>query len=530
MASLPYNPQRGPRRRRNVIYLERGDDIEILLDRLERIDGRHAVVVVPGTSAMLASLVSLRRLSRRAEDLGIEVLLVARDGLTRALARQAGIPTYLFPFGAIFGMRWRQRGQPKLPEEAWPEPDAAELPARRRRVRRRRIPGDRFRLRTQPDRTRLISIFVSLLVVIALAAGLFYTIVTLVPVATIEVTPAIYRVSETVLVTADPQAPEVDLGAKVVPARLIEVRLEGTAQIATTSKKAAPNERAKGIITFANRTVQEVRVPAGAVVRTSTGTNIRFSTSKEVIVPAGLGKTADAEIIAVNPGPSGNVPAFLISTVEGSVGLLVTAVNGRATTGGDVKQVGVVTAGDRDYAKEVLLEQLRQQAFVQLQEELETQEFVPPQTVQVAIISEVYDKFVDELSETLGLKMRVVANAVAIAGQDANTVALGALQSSIPPDQTLVAQGLTFERGEVRMGDKRRVNFAMTASGISVANLDTGGLREALVNQSLERAQTIVGERLPLKKPALVSVRPDWSGRLPPFAFRINIVVTTELD
>jgi hypothetical protein len=513
-----------------MIYLERGDDIETVLDRLEWIEGRYVAVVVPGASAMLASLVSLRRLQRRAEELGLQVLLVARDGLTRALARQAGIPTYLFPFGAQAGMLWRRRGQP-APAAPWlPDDGAPEPPARPRRVKRRPIPGDRFRLRTLPDRTRLLSIFISLLVVVALAAGLFYTVITLVPVATVEVTPAVARVSETVLVTADPQAADIDLNAKVVPARLIEVRLEGSAQIATTSKKAAPNERAKGIITFANRTVQEVRVPAGAVVRTSTGTNIRFSVSKEAIVPAGLGKTADAEIVAVNPGPSGNVGAFLISTVEGSVGLLVTAVNGQATAGGDVKQVGVVTAGDRDYVKDVLLEQLRQEAFVRLQEQLDAQEFVPPQTVQVAIISEVYDKFIDELSDSLGLKMRVVATAVAIAGQDANTVALGALQSSVPPDQTLVAQGLTFERGEVRMGDKRRVNFAMTASGIAVANLDTTGLREALLNQPIERAQTIVGERLPLKKPASVQVRPAWSGRMPPLTFRINITVNTELD
>ena len=375
-----------------------------------------------------------------------------------------------------------------------------------------------------------MSLGLGLLLTVALGAGLYYALATVVPVATIEVVPATARVSETVLVTADPQATEVDLEARVVPARLVEVRLEGSAQIATTSKKAAPSERARGVVTFANRTTQDVRVPAGTVLRTSTGSNIRFSTTREVVVPAGLGKTADAQIVAVNPGPTGNVAAYLITTVEGAVGLSVTAVNGQATGGGNVTQVGVVTAGDREYVKDVLLEQLRQEAYVRLQEQLDTQEFVPPQTVQVAIISEVYDKFVEELSDSLGLKLNVVANAVAVAGQDTNTVALGALQASVPPDQMLVAQGLTFERGEVRMGEKRRVNFAMTASGIAVASIDTSGLREALVGQTIERAQEIVRERLPLKRAPLITVRPDWSGHMPKLASRIHVVVVAELE
>ena len=78
--------------------------------------GRHAVVIVPGSSDMLANLVSLRRLQRRAEDLGVEVLLAARDGLTRTLAREAGISTYVFSFSALWALRRRQKGQPQSEE------------------------------------------------------------------------------------------------------------------------------------------------------------------------------------------------------------------------------------------------------------------------------------------------------------------------------------------------------------------------------------------------------------------------------
>jgi hypothetical protein len=126
--------------------------------------------------------------------------------------------------------------------------------------------------------------------------------------------------------------------------------------------------------------------------------------------------------------------------------------------------------------------------------------------------------------------MTVVATGVAVAGQDANKVALDALQASVPQDYVLVAPGLTFERGEIRLGEKRRLSFPMTASGIAVAKIDTSGLREALVGQPVPRAQAIVMERLPLKREPAIEVRPDWFGRMPQVPFRINVIVVTELD
>jgi hypothetical protein len=508
-----------------VIHLDRTDDIDTLLDRLESVSGRCVVVVVPGSSDMLASLVSLRLLKRRAEALQLEVFLVARDSQTRMLAREAGVRVFTFKFEALLELRWRQwREHPTL------RPGVLTEKRKRPKVRRRPQPGDQFRLRTARSRGRFLSILMGLLILAAVIAGLAYTVFMLLPAANVTVVPAIRRVSETTLVTADLAATEIDPDTKTVPARLIEVRLEGTASVSTASKKPAPNNPAKGVIIFSNRTAQEVKVPAGTVVRTSTGTNIRFQTLKEVTVPAGQGSRASAEIVALQPGPSGNVGPYLITTIEGALALSLAAANDQPTAGGDMKQVGVVTQVDRDRAKSVLQQQLRQQAYLRIQEQIDEQEFVPPETVQMVTLSELYDKFLDEAADELSLKMTVVATGVAVAGQDANKVALDALQASVPQDYVLVAPGLTFERGEIRLGEKRRLSFPMTASGIAVAKIDTSGLREALVGQPVPRAQAIVMERLPLKREPAIEVRPDWFGRMPQVPFRINVIVVTELD
>lgn len=535
--TAPTDPQKRAREAGGpdeIIRLDKTDDIDTLLDRLEWVKGRHALVVVPGSSDMLASLVSLRLLKRRAEALQLDVLLVAQDGQTRTLAHEAGLSAYMTEGGGLVALRRLEKQHGTRLCDIVREERAAPLSANAPGVvptKARRRPGDRYRLWTLPRRGRFLSQLATLLILVALAAGLAYTVITVVPLATVTVVPATRPVSETVMVTADQEATDVDYQAKVVPARVVEVRIEGSAQVPTTSKRDAPNNRATGKITFANKTAQEVQVPAGTVVRTSTGTNIRFTTAQKVTVPAGLGNRVEADIVAVTPGPSGNVRAYLISTIEGSLSVQLTAVNERPTGGGDVKPVGVVTAGDKERVKTLLLQQLREAAYARIKEQLDEQEFVPPETMAVLVISEQYDKFLDELSDTLGLKMNVVANAVAVPGQHANAVAFDALQAAVPSDYYLAAKGLHFERGEVRQIDeKRRVSFSVTAAGIAVANIDTSGLREALQGQTMEKSQAIVMERLPIKKPPTIDVRPNWSGRMPALPFRINVLVLTELD
>lgn len=518
-----------------VIHLDRTDDIDTLLTRLEWVEGRHALIVVPGVSDMLANLVSLRLLKRKARSLNLDILLVARDGQTQVYAREVGLRVYAFLQTGKFAL-WRlqrRHGSARgviardgVPGRAEPRP----AKKRRRKARKVRLPGDRFRLRTLPSRGKFLSQAAMALILLALGTGLSYAVVLLVPQATITVVPAIKRVSEATQVYADLDARRVDYASKTIPARTVILRVEGSAQIATVSTEDAPNSRATGKVVFVNRTPQEIDIPPGTVVRTSTGTNIRFTTVQTTTLGSGVGAKAEAEIVAVAPGLSGNVGAFAITAVEGSQSLQLSVVNERPTSGGDVRQVRIVTYADKDRLKRLLLQQLRQEAYVRITGELDPQEFAPQETLQVFVVSEIYDKYVDELADTLGLKMEVSANAIVIAGQDANALALDALQTAVSSDYYVIAQGLTFERGSVtQIDENRRVTFSMEAAGTAVARIDTRGLREVLKGQPIPKAEAIVSERLPLRESPVVEVRPDWFGLLPQLPFRITILVVTDL-
>src|SRR5207244_2754805 len=101
---------------------------------------------------------------------------------------------------------------------------------------------------------------------------------------------------------------------------------------------------------FTNRTLFEVRIPRGTIVRTPDG--IRFQTTEDHTLPPGtLSPLQNGEVIisieAIEPGPRGNVSAQRI-TVSPSPDYMVT--NPVETLRGDAKKVSIVQQADYDAA------------------------------------------------------------------------------------------------------------------------------------------------------------------------------------
>ena len=60
-----------------------------------------------------------------------------------------------------------------------------------------------------------------------------------------------------------------------------------------------------------------------------------------------------------------------------------------------------------DRLKAQLLQQLQQRAYVELQNQLGEQEFLPPESMTTEIMAEVYDQFLDAEADVLHLQMRI---------------------------------------------------------------------------------------------------------------------------
>ena len=477
-----------------VIRLEVDDDITIVRARLEKAEAPRVLLVVPPGCQALDSLLDLKLLQRYAESLALEVALVTKSSKIRVLARQLGFSVFI---SATRGQRAKWRRPKAVP-----------------RAGKRLSWGER--------------IFAAFVFVLALSV-LMASALLIVPSAEVTLVPAGEAVNATLQVQADPELELINYETAQIPARVVRAQIEGTAQIPTTGTRDAPDEPARGIVFFVNMINQAVTVPQGAVVATSTGSTIRFTTVEEVTVPETVGGTVEAEVVAIDPGPSGNVEANLINSVEGPLSLQVKVTNPQQMQGGSVKQVGMVITADKERLKAVLLQQLQQGVHAWLSEQLMEGEFLSSESVAVDhIVTEMYDKFVEEQADILTLEMQVMFGGIAIQEEDANVLIEAALQAEVRDGFALASQGVEYQRGEITGVEDGKVSFVARGTGSTVAQIDVSAVKEAIRGKPLDWAEDYLSQNLRLEEAPIIEVTPTWPGRVPWLGFRISVSVQQE--
>jgi hypothetical protein len=328
-----------------IVHLSVEDDIVSICDRLQWInDDTRVVLVLPPTGDLLVEHLDLVRLRRQAERCRLELGLVTRDGRVVGRARTLGIPT----FGSIAraekgGRRWWRRRKgwhaPTLPGASVRLGAAGRLrslpdDADRREIYRRMapVPGWRQWL------LRYVGITFFFLTLAVLVVAVAYAV----PGATVTLYPEVAPLQVTKQIVADPQLESVNVSGASVPARRLTFTEAWQAEVATTGSIAVPDAPARGSVVFVNALDQPVTVPTGTRVSTTGGTRVVFQTLAPVDVPGTVGATVEADVIAVEPGPDGNVDANLVNRIEGSLAIQLQVRNLEAMTGGGVRNVPAV--------------------------------------------------------------------------------------------------------------------------------------------------------------------------------------------
>ncbi len=477
------------------------------------LSSRWRVEARDGGPSSELGLVHFQALRRQADQQGIEVALVTRNSRLRQQAAEAGLPA----FGSIDGAEshtWSagksQLGMvPPLPprnkHETAVDARSGRLPSRFRRVRL-----------AQGDAKRLPALLEALLLLVVLVLGIVAVtglVAFIVPVATVTLVPAQEPRAETITVTARTDAEAPNYSEKTLPARRIGQRVEVEGTIPTTGAGTAPEGFAEGAVVFTNRNPTPQEIPPGTLVSTSTGSNVSFATQAPASLPGGRGAQVNVPIRAVEPGPAGNVRAFSINTVEGSLAVSVNVINPSSTGGGTVKEVAVVEQADKDKLRADLEQQAKQKAYLALGELLNEGEFVPPDTVGTLVVDETYDRFTDEAADELTLRLRLLATALAVDGGAADEMAARALGEAIPRRSQLLADSITTSYGPtsvVEDGDELAIPFDVTASGVVVLDVDPGAVRASIRGMSPAEAVAVLQENWRLQSAPELSLGPDW--------------------
>ncbi len=222
-----------------------------------------------------------------------------------------------------------------------------------------------------PRRRRRWPLVVAALLVVAVLSGTGAAVgYVLLPTATVTLRLASVPVGPVTFTgTADPDAVAVNAETATIPAVRVSVPLSATGTFKATGKRVE-SSKATGEIRWSNcDPTRAYRIPAGTVVRTTSG--VGFATSESVFVPVATPTSTPGQydcqsrmvgIEAVRDGPEGNVGAGTIVIVPGQYNSIVLKVtNPAATSGGAREEFPRVTQKDVAAATATLAKQLDEQ-------------------------------------------------------------------------------------------------------------------------------------------------------------------------
>lgn len=495
-----------------IIRLEPHDDVTSTLDRLGWIRAPRILLVFPDDPdcPILQRRLDLLLIQREATRRRAHLALVTADAQVADYARELGIPC--FPtIEASHRRQWKtERARLRLPRPPRPAPTSSGA----------RLPTARPVRQGMP---RALAFAFFSLALIALLVGMYVIL----PSATIYMIPAATQATVTAHITANPNAPSVDVQNAVIPARIIGIEVEWLASQETTGRTDQPSEIATGVVVFSNLVPDQVTVPAGTIVRTTAADPIRFATLTDVTLPARVGATVEAPIEAVAPGVEANLPSNRINEVEGSLSTRLAVANPEPTHGGDVIQAPAVSYNDYQNLRDILLEQLRERAYAEMQFYLGQSEFIPRESLAVVLVqSETYDRYIGEVAETFSLTMRVIVQGIAIDDSYANEVVYVQMLGRVGDGYRIQPNSLLFRRGEIAaIDDEQQVSFIMQGSGDVIAAIDPVRVQDMVRGRTVRDAQIILEQEFPLASPPQIDLWLPFWPQMPLLPFRVTVVV-----
>jgi hypothetical protein len=250
-------------------------------------------------------------------------------------------------------------------------------------------------------------------------------------------------------------------------------------------------------------------------------------TTGDGIVHAGIGKTLEAPIEAVEGGLSGNVDADTIVVVEGRLGLSLSVTNPEPLRGG--REISSVQASDEDRArvKDELMKKLEQEARRQLAKEMKAGDLLFEDTLSVSqTLSEVYDPPAGAASTKLTLTLQVEFSARYATASDLTELAALALNASLPSGFSAASEALTVKPvTQPVVGDNGSLRWTIRAERRIVQQISNARVTQMIQGIGATRAQALLKQSLPLEGSPEIHLSPSWWPWVPIVPFRISVEV-----
>jgi hypothetical protein len=482
----------------NPIYVETEEEIPEIVERLRRFNGEDTMLVLPMRSRIGQSRFNFQLLRNYAARMGKRVTVVCDDPAVQKMASESGFAV----FGAVGPL-----GE-GIPSEAEAPP-----PVQRWWKRVRGTPTTHVGIAAP---TRLLTKTAT-----ELKPGrflLYITAATLLLVGLFGAAIYVPSASVTLIAQAAPfTQKDVEIQAtpasKAIHVRASVISRSNSQGFKTTGSIIVPLAPATGSVTYSNK-FSAPHCPGpdcnspGLVMQAgqrllNTNAIVFAQTSGNVIVP--WGKTAQANVQAVQPGSAGNVGSDTITGIQDDRydPTMFTVTNPQATGGGtDPSTTPQMTVADFD-AGRAQLEQSLHQAIAQTlvgagqpgEKLSETVIYGPPQYTT--------DHQPGEKVPTFSGTMTVSGEGDFYSDSDVQKAFQAYLAQRVPNDQQLLTESpiqVTYRILADTQGGN--MTFVGSAAAYVAPRLDEAKIRSQIVGRPLAQAKFILG-RLPIRSVAI---------------------------
>jgi len=492
-----------------IITLESHDDLISVRDRLSWAKTPRILLVWPKFEKVTLRQVDLKVLQRHALSLGAQLGLVSRTRQVRAEAEALGIPVFESA-GQAQRVAW-----PKVRRKKWPH----RVPDKTLREQREQAQVMEEAWRTHPV-TRVLALAIGVLSVLALVA-LF------IPRAQVVLQLVTKTQSIVLSVIANPEVDAVFITGSI-PVREKRVIVDGAQTVVVTGEGIVPQSKARGTVEFRNLTQQAVTIPAGTVVQTTDA--VRFITTEEGAVDAGVGKQIELPIEAVEGGIAGNLEAETISAIEGRLGLSLSVTNLEPTAGGRELSSVQASDADRTRVKDLLLKNLEERARENLLDELNSGDMLFERTLAISqTFAEEYDPPAGAAGTKLTLTMQVEFSVQYASASDLTELATLAMNAALPSGfHVASASGAVTVKPVTNpfLSEDGSLHWTMRAERVIAQSFDAAQVAQLVQGYGVRKAQSNLDENLPSATSPEIQLSPSWWPLVPLLPFRIEVVTT----
>ena len=282
--------------------------------------------------------------------------------------------------------------------------------------------------------------------------------------------------SAQIVISANSQSSDGDIDVEVVSGTADESKLELSGREITVSEAGSQKstatgaekvgEPARGEVTVFNWTTDQISFPQNTVIVSSNG--VKFKIDNEVEIASRSASNpgqANANVTAAEYGESGNLPAGTDFSFQEFDELLYSARNNNVFSGGQEKEVTVVSQEDLTKLEKSLFESLSKKAKDKLNFQLSGE-----QLVDEAILAEVsrqnFDKKAGDEASLVNLEMEVEVSAIVFDEQNLKNVLAKSLEGKVPQGFKARAEDI-----EIRDISAKRQKDSLFLAGSFNANL-----------------------------------------------------------